>query len=96
MARAADCVVPDTFDVFLPRFLISMGFGNDTLKVLGIFARLYHRDGKSGYFLKDLPLVLKYTSVAARYCEFVPPLRLLDDVAQKAGKDDTTQVGYTF
>lgn len=29
------------------------------LKVLGIFARLYHRDGKSGY-LKDLPRTLSY------------------------------------
>lgn len=29
------------------------------LKVLGIFCRLYLRDGKSGY-LKDLPLTLKY------------------------------------
>lgn len=30
------------------------------LKVLGIFARLYLRDGKPGY-LQDLPLVLRYT-----------------------------------
>ena len=30
------------------------------LKVLGIFARLWHRDGKSGY-LGDLPRVLDYT-----------------------------------
>lgn len=30
------------------------------IKVLGIFARLYLRDGKPGY-LKDLPLVLRYT-----------------------------------
>ncbi|MET0535739.1 MAG: phosphotransferase [Steroidobacter sp.] len=29
------------------------------IKVLGIFARLYHRDGKSGY-LKDLPRTLSY------------------------------------
>ncbi len=29
------------------------------LKVLGIFARLYHRDGKPGY-LPDLPLTLRY------------------------------------
>lgn len=29
------------------------------IKVLGIFARLYKRDGKDGY-LKDLPLTLKY------------------------------------
>jgi len=30
------------------------------IKVLGIFARLYLRDGKAGY-LGDLPLVLRYT-----------------------------------
>jgi aminoglycoside/choline kinase family phosphotransferase len=39
------------------------------IKVLGIFARLYYRDGKSGY-LKDLPRVLAYTKDAAsRYQE---------------------------
>ena len=30
------------------------------LKVLGIFSRLWHRDGKSGY-LGDLPRVFDYT-----------------------------------
>ena len=34
------------------------------IKVLGIFARLFYRDGKSGY-LKDLPRVLRYTRDAA-------------------------------
>ena len=34
------------------------------IKVLGIFARLYHRDGKPGY-LKDLPRVLEYVGAAA-------------------------------
>ena len=34
------------------------------IKVLGIFARLFYRDGKSGY-LKDLPRVLAYTREAA-------------------------------
>jgi aminoglycoside/choline kinase family phosphotransferase len=34
------------------------------IKVLGIFARLYYRDGKSGY-LKDLPRVLDYARAAA-------------------------------
>ena len=39
------------------------------IKVLGIFARLYYRDGKSGY-LKDLPRVLAYVRDAAgRYPE---------------------------
>ena len=30
------------------------------IKVLGIFARLWLRDGKPGY-LRDLPLVIRYT-----------------------------------
>ena len=34
------------------------------IKVLGIFARLYYRDGKRGY-LKDLPRVLAYTRATA-------------------------------
>jgi len=39
------------------------------IKVAGIFARLYHRDGKAGY-LKDIPLVLKYiVETAERYPE---------------------------
>jgi hypothetical protein len=39
------------------------------LKVLGIFARLHYRDGKSGY-LGDLPRVLDYTlAVCERYGE---------------------------
>jgi len=39
------------------------------IKVLGIFSRLYLRDGKEGY-LKDIPLTLKYAIVAAsRYDE---------------------------
>lgn len=61
------------------------------LKVLGIFARLYHRDGKDAY-LKDLPLVMEYTRNAAnRYTVLKPLVRLLDELEQK-----TPQVGYTF
>lgn len=42
------------------------------LKVLGIFARLNYRDGKSGY-LQDLPLVLDYTlAVCERYGDLAP------------------------
>jgi N-acetylmuramate 1-kinase len=48
------------------------------IKVLGIFARLYHRDGKEGY-LKDMPLVMQYLRrVCERYVELRPMLRLLD------------------
>lgn len=61
------------------------------LKVLGIFARLYHRDGKDAY-LKDLPLVMQYTRKAAgRYKILSPLIRLLDALEDKA-----PSVGYTF
>jgi aminoglycoside/choline kinase family phosphotransferase len=91
VARKEGLNVPTAFDVFYKDFEY-MALQRH-LKVLGIFARLYHRDGKSGY-LKDLPLVLKYTrQVAARYREFAPLLHLLDAVEQDGEK---TQVGYTF
>ncbi|MEJ0036645.1 MAG: phosphotransferase [Gammaproteobacteria bacterium] len=60
------------------------------LKVLGIFARLWYRDGKSGY-LADLPLTLDYVrTTCARYPElaglsgvverhFVPGLPLANE-----------------
>ena len=49
------------------------------LKVLGIFARLFHRDGKPGY-LKDLPLTLRYVrEVVDRYAELAPLKQLLDE-----------------
>ena len=48
------------------------------IKVLGIFARLYHRDGKDAY-LKDIPLVLKYAlATANRYIELKPLARILE------------------
>jgi aminoglycoside/choline kinase family phosphotransferase len=41
------------------------------IKVLGIFARLWHRDGKIGY-LDDLPLVMNYVlDTCRRYAELV-------------------------
>lgn len=61
------------------------------IKVLGIFARLYHRDGKEGY-LKDMPLVMHYLrKVCERYIELKPLLRLLDVLENRQA-----QVGYTF
>ena len=48
------------------------------LKILGIFARLFHRDGKDGY-LKDIPLVLEYAiATANRYIELKPLARILE------------------
>lgn len=61
------------------------------IKVLGIFARLYHRDGKDGY-LKDMPLVMHYLRrVCERYIELKPMQRLLEDLAGVELK-----AGYTF
>ncbi len=51
------------------------------LKVLGIFARLHHRDGKDNY-LKDLPLVMRYAiGVARRYQGLGPLAKLLERCA---------------
>jgi hypothetical protein len=58
------------------------------IKVLGIFARLYHRDGKDGY-LKDMPLVMDYLRRACeRYIDLKPLLVLLMELeihAQQTG-----------
>ena len=65
------------------------------IKVLGIFARLWYRDGKAGY-LADLPLTLEYVrSTCARYPElaalskiierhFVPGLPRANERVQRA------------
>ncbi|MBW7925545.1 MAG: phosphotransferase [Burkholderiaceae bacterium] len=71
------------------------------LKVLGIFARLYHRDGKDRY-LADLPLVLSYAlRTARRYREFDALVLLMERVeaAQAGSQRDGSparRAGYTF
>ncbi len=88
-ARAAHLPVAGDFGEFWRDFEW-MG-AQRHLKVLGIFARLYHRDSKDGY-LKDMPLVMHYLrSVCGRYDELKPLLLLLD-----ALQDKQPQVGYTF
>ena len=48
------------------------------LKAIGIFARLWHRDGKPGY-LKDIPRTLGYVkAVSARYPELAPLAEWID------------------
>ena len=50
------------------------------IKVLGIFCRLWYRDGKAGY-LQDLPLVWKYTrDVGRRHPETAPLVDLIERV----------------
>ena len=66
------------------------------LKVLGIFARLYYRDGKDRY-LADMPLVLDYALRAARrYADFDALTRLMEDVERQAGASPARASGLTF
>ncbi len=88
-ARTAALPVDRDFGVFWRDFEW-MGVQRQ-VKVLGIFARLAHRDGKTGY-LDDLPRVLGYLRAACgRYRELVPLLVLLDALEGR-----TPTVGYTF
>ena len=88
-AQAAGIPVPADFGE-LWRDFEWMGLQRH-LKVLGIFARLSHRDGKDGY-LKDLPLVLKYAqTVAQRYDGLGILVRLFDRIQGVERK-----VGVTF
>ena len=88
-ARAARLPVREDFGDFWRDFEW-MG-AQRHIKVLGIFARLYHRDGKDGY-LKDMPRVMRYLrKVCERYDELKPMLFLLD-----ALQDKQPQAGYTF
>jgi hypothetical protein len=74
-ARRAGLPVHDDFGEFYRDYEM-MGVQRH-VKVLGIFARLYHRDGKAGY-LKDMPLVMKYLRAACeRYIDLKPLLVLL-------------------
>ena len=61
------------------------------LKVLGIFSRLKHRDGKPHYST-DLPRFFAYaTRVALRYAPLAPLLTLLEPLSGQA-----VRAGYTF
>jgi aminoglycoside/choline kinase family phosphotransferase len=57
------------------------------LKVLGIFARLAHRDGKTGY-VGDMPRVMRYLRRACeRYRELAQLAALLDTLAAHGAAD---------
>ena len=74
--RKAGLPMPNDFGQFYRDFEW-MGLQRH-LKILGIFARLSHRDGKDGY-LKDIPLVLGYAiATANRYIELKPLARILE------------------
>ena len=88
-ARRAGLPVDADFDAFY-RDYEWMG-AQRQLKVLGIFARLFHRDGKDGY-LKDMPRVMAYLRrTCARYAALAPLARLLDRLENRQA-----QTGLTF
>ena len=88
-AKKAGLPVPHDFSEFYRDFEW-MG-AQRHIKVLGIFARLNYRDGKSNY-LKDMPLVMEYLrKVCGRYIELRPMLKLLNTLEGHQEK-----AGYTF
>ena len=88
MARQANLAVPPDFDAFY-RDYEWMG-AQRQIKVLGIFARLYHRDGKEGY-LKDMPRVMAYLRrTCQRYADLAPLARLLDQLENKQARTGLT------
>ena len=88
-ARRARLPVPSDFSDFF-RDVEWMGLQRH-LKVLGIFARIRHRDGKSGY-VEDTPRFIAYVRpVVQRYRELDPLARLIDRLEQK-----TPIAGYAF
>ena len=89
MARAAGLPVRSDFADFYRDFEW-MGLQRH-IKVLGIFARLWHRDGKENY-LKDMPLVLDHMlEVLARYVDLAPFARLVQEIEERKPLP-----GYTF
>ncbi|MBN3003867.1 phosphotransferase [Chromobacterium alkanivorans] len=85
-ARAAGLPVPAEFDVFYRDFEW-MGVQRH-LKVAGIFARLFHRDGKDKY-RAEIPRFIKYLKrTTRRYQELAPFYQLL---LQLVGKDQTDE-----
>lgn len=88
-AKKAGLPVPDDFSDFYRDFEW-MGVQRH-IKVLGIFARLSHRDGKHGY-LNDMPLVMDYLRRACyRYAELRPMFKLLNTL-----EGHEVKAGYTF
>ena len=88
-ARAAGLPVDSDFGEFW-RQLEWTGLQRH-LRILGVFCRLKHRDGKAAY-AQELPRFFGYaTQVAMRYRPLAPLLRLLEPLSGAAVK-----AGYTF
>lgn len=88
-ARKAGLPVREDFGEFY-RDVEWMGLQRH-LKVLGIFARICHRDGKPHY-LEDTPRFVRYVRATAdRYRALGPLLKLIDQI-----EGTTVSYGYTF
>ena len=88
-ARRASLPVAEDFGAFWRDFEW-MGVQRQ-LKVLGIFARLCHRDGKRNY-INHMPRVMAYLKRACSRYRALEPLALLIDELE----DRQPLVGYTF
>ncbi len=89
-ARAANLPVPEQFDEFY-RWFEWMGVQRH-LKVAGIFARLWYRDGKDKY-KPEIPRFLNYLRrTSRRYVELTPLYQLLLELVG----DEELETGYTF
>ena len=87
-ARKAGLPVASDFSLFYRDFEW-MGLQRH-LKVLGIFARLNYRDGKSRY-LNDMPLVLSYVQrVCERYNDLAPLHHLIRQIEQTPSRTGLT------
>jgi aminoglycoside/choline kinase family phosphotransferase len=87
-ARSAGLPVADDISTFYTDFEW-MGLQRH-LKVLGIFARLCHRDGKRRY-LDDLPRVLDYTlKVLRRYVALAPLCALVERIEERVPEQRLT------
>jgi aminoglycoside/choline kinase family phosphotransferase len=90
-ARAAGLVVPNDVDVFYRQF--EWMAVQRHLKVAGIFARLYHRDGKEKY-RTEIPRFIQYLKrTCRRYHELHPLYRLLLDLT---GPDSDPELPNVF
>ncbi|UTH75453.1 N-acetylmuramate/N-acetylglucosamine kinase AmgK [Chromobacterium sp. IIBBL 290-4] len=91
-ARAAGLPVPEAFDDFYRAFEW-MGVQRH-LKVAGIFARLYHRDGKDKY-RAEIPRFIKYLKrTTRRYAELAPFYQLLVELVGRDASDEELQSSY--
>ena len=88
-ARGAGLPVDDDFGAFW-QAVEWIGLQRH-LRILGVFCRLKHRDGKAQY-AADLPRFFGYAGkVALRYAALQPLLRLLEPMT-----GDTVAAGFTF